>query len=462
MFEINVVLTGLIITAIALYAFSRSRDAMQPAVFMSPLFVFFYCIWPLLINRPGGLTDFFTADELGYVSYLYLFCLAAFFAGLANWPRGISRKTRLQGVGESEMFSLSLTPNIRKRLYLLGVVLGAIGIVAYWYSLTNVGGFFDAYSRAKGGGKTYSGYIGEAPLLVYPAIALIALSRQKLQIRLVDVFLVLLIASPQLLQGTFGGRRGPLFLILAMLFMSWYIAKGRRPTLKKGVIGVTLISIAVVTVWSQRQHLYIGSDHEFRVERVIDRILPDEISTGDEYLAGVATVLTAREIGNFYWGYRYFVTFVVRPIPRQIWPTKYEDMGADWLFRYGDEEREERYLHAVGFTLLSGSSTGFVADVFYEFSWLSVLVNFIIGKVFFVLWRNHRQRGGLATIFFLQAIILSIYLPTQSLTAYLHRLLFMSVFTWLLWRYWVGPVAEKNERKQKSRRALNRIVRRMS
>lgn len=428
---------------------------MHPATFVSPLFLYFYCIWPLLINRSGGLPDYFTSDELGYVAGLYLLCIAGFYLGMLNFPKGIPRRSSIRSRSDVPIFSLKLNSRIRRRIRVIGIILGLLALSAYWYSLLNVGGFLNAYSQVKGGGTVGSGYVGEAPLLAYPAIALIALSRQKLTIRLSDLFLVLIIASPHLLQGTFGGRRGPLFLILAMLFISWYIAKGIRPTLKKAILGVLIISISVVIVWSQRQHLYLGSGDEFEFSRVVEKIAPETINTGDEYLAGVATVLTADEIDNFYWGYRYFVTFFIRPIPRQLWPTKYEDVGADWLYRYGDDEREDRYLHSVGFTLLAGSSTGFVADVYYEFSWVAILVCYLLGRLLVNFWLRHRSRGGLWTILFLETLILSIYLPTQSLTAFLHRLIFMGVITYLVWNYWVEPYlsADKLRRTRRLDRA---------
>jgi len=409
------------------------------------LFLYFYCIWPLTINRPGGLPDYFTIAELEYVTLVYLISIGALYLGMTNFPEGVPRRGKLTNLRENSLLAIRLTPSVRKRLFTLGVFLGVIAVAAYWYSIQNVGGFVDAFSRPKGGGRVASGYIGEAPLLAYPAIALIALARQRLRVRLSDLLVVLILASPHLVQGVFGGRRGPLFLILTMLFVAWFIFRGTRPSLKQAVIGVAAVSIAVLLAWSQRQHLYLGSNEEFEISRVMERVNPGDIGTGDEYLAGVATVITADEIGNFYWGYRYFVTFVIRPIPRQLWPTKYEDVGADWLYRYGDEEREERYLHAVGFSLLSGSSTGYVADVYYEFSWGVVIVSFLLGRFLSMLWIKHRTRGGLWTVLFLEALILSIYLPTQSLTAFMHRMLFMGVITYLAWRYWIEPVVRHSQ-----------------
>lgn len=458
MFLLFVIATGLVTASFGFYAFSRAKDATHPATFTSPLFLYFYCVWPLMINRPGGLPDYFTIGELEHVALVYLLSIVALYLGLTNFPGGVPQRGRIRRLKENSLFAIELTPLIRKHLFTLGIFLGAIAVAAYWYSIQNAGGFVEAFNRPKGGGWAGSGYIGEAPLLAYPAIALVALARQHRRVRLSDIVLVLLLASPHLVQGVFGGRRGPLFLILVTLFIAWYIYRGTRPSLKQGIIGVLVVSTTVLLVWSQRQHLYLGSGEEFEMSRVMERVNPDDIGTGDEYLTGVATVITANELENFYWGYRYFVTFVIRPIPRQLWPTKYEDVGADWLYRYGDEDREERYLHAVGFTLLAGSSTGYAADVYYEFAWGVVIISFLLGRFLSMLWTRHRTRGGLWTVLFLEALILSIYLPTQSLTAFMHRMLFMGVITYLAWRYWIEPVVRQSQpgRGHESRPAAGR------
>ena len=439
MFEFYLACTGILVLVCALYAFSQTRDALQPAVFTAPLFIYFYSIWPFLLNRSGGLPHYFTPSQLEYVALLNFVSIGALYAGFLKLPRRFDRRIMPATVRGYNLFAFEVSPVTRRRLFHLGIFLGTIALAAYWYSIFNVGGFESAYSQAKGGGQASSGYIGEAPLLAYPAIVLIALSCQGLKLWGYHIMAALLIATPHLLQGTFGGRRGPLFLVLSILFLSWFIAKGLRPSFRKIVAGVTVISMAVLLVWSQRQYVYLGSEEKFQTGRVFEVIKPSEIDTGNEYLAGVATVLTADKIGNYYWGYRYFVTFLIRPIPKQIWPTKYEDVGADWLYRYGDEVREERYLSAVGFRLLAGSSTGYVADVYYEFAWGVVLVSFLLGRIFCLFWERHRLRGGLWTILFLELLIVSIYLPTQSLTAGMHRFIFMGGITYVVWRFWVEP-----------------------
>jgi oligosaccharide repeat unit polymerase len=328
---------------------------------------------------------------------------------------------------------------VRKRIYTLGIIFGLLSVGAYWYTLENVGGFVAAYSKAKGGGHAESGYIGEAALLSFPAIMLLAIARSGLRIRIQDIALALLFAMPHLLQGTFGGRRGPIFLILCVLFLAWYTAKGKSPTLKEAVIGVGAVGVAVLLVWSQRQHLYLGAEEaEFQSSEFADRLLGEDLNEGNTFVAGAATIITADRFENFYWGYRYFVTFVVRPIPKQLWPTKYDDMGADWLYRYGDEEREIRYWEALGFRLPDGTAPGSIADGYLELSWGVVPLFFMIGLFYGYVWRRHRADGGFWTILLVVMLILSIYLATQSVTAWGHRLFYIGLTTFLVWKYWLG------------------------
>ncbi|VFN03209.1 MAG: hypothetical protein BECKG1743D_GA0114223_107523 [Candidatus Kentron sp. G] len=211
MFEFYVILTGAVTLIGGLWAWRTTRDPFYPAVVITPLFFYFYCVWPLIIERHGELAFLFGPEQLDYVALLYLFSIAALYAGLLQFPRriGLLRRQR------DNMLHLVLAGVRPVDIYALGIFLGFIAIAAYLNSLENVGGFLAAYSRSKGGGYASSGYIGEAILLSFPAIALIAIARRVVnRLRIRDVILVLLIAAPHLIQGTIGGRRGPLFLIL--------------------------------------------------------------------------------------------------------------------------------------------------------------------------------------------------------------------------------------------------------
>src|SRR5262249_12646939 len=160
-------------------AYSKTRDALHPAILMAPPLMFVYCASPILLNSNGGLLYFFSSGELGYVALVYLLTIIALYAGLLH-AVGQSSSLRLR---DAFRIQFSLTHERRKKILQLSIVLGVVAVGAFWYMIYNVGGFVAAYSGSKGGGWADSGYIGEAPTLAYPAILLWAISRQGKKLR---------------------------------------------------------------------------------------------------------------------------------------------------------------------------------------------------------------------------------------------------------------------------------------
>lgn len=435
MFTFYTAATGVVVFFLALRAYGNTRDALHPAVIMSPLFIYMYCAWPLLLNRNGDLLQYFSPNDLQFVSLLYLFSITALYLGLVS-----GRRPSEINLGMSiDVFNIQMDETTRKQMARLAMFLGVLAVGAYLYKISNVGGFEAAYGRAKGGGHAGGiGYISEAVLFSFPAVLLYAISRKAGKISGSEIITALIMMMPHLVQGTLGGRRGPIFLALATLFLAWFIAKRQRPKMATAIIGIGICGLAVIFVWSQRQDVYLGSEGQVEIERMWEKIVPeDSVSTGNTYVAGAATVLMSDRLNFHYWGYRYFVTFAIRPIPSQIWPTKYQDMGADWLYRYGDEVRAERYRHAVGFVPLAGSAYGYVADSFVEFSWGVLLFSFLLGRVFKGAWVRHTTRGQFWSVLYVVMVILSIYLATQTFTAWGHRTLFIGGLTYVFWRYFI-------------------------
>jgi len=424
--------TAAIALVATVLAYARCRDALHPAVLIGPLMAGGYGVWPLVLNRNGDLLRFFNLQDLEKVGFLYFVAVLAFSVSMLGGSVSPHRHASAPDLGAPLQ-----DDRYRRKLFHLSLGLGSIAVAAYWYMIQNVGGFLQAYGRVKGGGWAASGYIGEALLLAFPAVALLALSRFRERIRLQDAALALLMVSPHLLQGTFGGRRGPLFLSLAVLFVAWFLARGALPSLRTGVLAVSTMMLAVVLVSSQRQEVYIGSQGSVDLSRTLEIVNPDALTVGNEYVMGVATVLTSEHHGDYYWGYRYFVTYFIRPIPKQIWPSKYEDVGATWI-DLNTHENEARYLEAVGLIPVAGASSGVVADLYAEFAWGILPAIMVLGWFYAWLWAKHRLRSGIWSVLYIELIILSIYLPVQSLSAVLHRFVFMSVFTTLAWRYWIG------------------------
>jgi len=454
MFELMCALIIVVSAGGAFWAITLLRDPLHPAVFLAPLFGYFYGVWPILLNRHGRLEAILPEGSLEFAALIFLLSIAALYAGLLH------RLPRLRSLPPPNLnpFGDRLTPAMSRRLRTLALILGSLSVAAFAIQLNNAGGLIEAYSRGKGGGHAESGYIGDAVLLSFPALLILALAvySSRRRIRLTDIATALFIASPPLIHGFLGGRRGPLFIVLATLLFSWFLARGRRPKMSTIIAGIGIICVTVLVVSSQRKLVYIGSERSLDISRVFetDGLASQDVDTTNSYVAAVASVVASDHYQDYYWGYRYFVTFLIRPIPKQIWPTKYEDMGATWLNVYGDSLDNVRFSKVVGFKLPAGASNGSIADGFGEFSWFVILMFYVLGRAFAAVYGLHRREGGFWSIIMFMMLALSIYLPTQSFSAWMHRLLFMSVFAYLFWKLSVGPIRRSPYRRAPYSRPL--------
>lgn len=427
--------TLLVVLFSTAFCWLRNHDPLHPQIMLGAMFTYMYFLRPFLLG--DALLRYISEQQLEFCLAANLVGVTLFCVGL-NWGGTLPRR---RGV------SVSLSPADRRRLYQLGIVLGFIAVAAYWFTVFNSGGFFKVYSTSKGYTRSPSGYIGEARMLAFPAIILIFLARRHLAIRGVDVALAILFASPHLLHGILGARRGPTFLVLATLLFSWFGAAGRRMKLLQLGAGVGVIVALLFVLITYRGSIYIGSDVDIESNAVLARAFPTEVRSGDDFLFGCAVIAVSEHAERHYWGGRLLTTLLVRPIPRQIWPSKYEDTGFGWMadgtmLGFTDAE----WLGAIGWKPSGGSSGGFAADLFCEFGWFMAAAAFLLGRGYGLLWRRAALVGGVWVVLFLEALILVVYIPTQSVSAVLHRFAFMACMTLLFWRMNVGGMDAGRER----------------
>jgi len=270
---------------------------------------------------------------------------------------------------------------------------------------------------------------------------LLALTLRGRKIRLGHLLLAFFFASPHLIMASLGGRRGPAFLILLTLVSSWYVARNRRPTLRAVVGIVVMAGLLMLFLVSNRRNIYLGSEKEIDTEAFRNRVAVTEASSGQEFIYSSGLILTAEYKQQFYWGLRYFSLLFVRPIPKQLWPTKYEDIGLGWMVDEpgtgGFTERE--WYEAVGFVPQLGSAGGFVADLFVEFWWYGLIGCYLIGRLYGYCWTRSTRVGQIWTLIYVELLALSVYLPAQSVGAWLFPAVILTGTTWVVWRRIVAP-----------------------
>jgi len=449
LFDLLLGVTALVLVVGIVFAYRESRDVLQPMMFLGPLFLFSTAVEPWMVREE--LARFFPrTEDVNIVLGLYLVCVVALVGGALHYElRNASRhiQGRRRPLGERE----------NRILLRVAAVLASWALVSYFYGIANVGGFEAAFSQAKGGGRSASGYISEAMNLSLVAAVMTALSRYRRGWTPRTLTLLLLGLMPNLLQGTFGGRRGPLFLALAAALLSWFIARRRAPKFWMVWPPLAVAGLAVVFIGSQRQSLHLGSNEGVTWEEFTGALTQSNVDEGNNFVYGAAFVLATRQAGEFTWGRELAVNVLVRPVPRQLWPTKYEDAGATWITSnypgLGHITRAD-WLASVGWLPLQGSSALSISDLYGEFSWGTVLVFYLIGRGFAELNRRRRMRGGMWELLYLEALILSIYLATQSFSAFYHRYLILAVPTAIAWRVFV------DRRSQPARRPRMRTYRR--
>jgi len=436
--------TAGVIVVTVVRTYQVTKDPFHPIMFLGPMLFYKFVACPWVLFASGTLEDYFAEPGcLDTVLCLNFLGVGLFSVGAAvGVPRG-----RLVSFTPG---GWNLTPWVRQRIFRLACFLGAVAVITYFSLIFSAGGVFAVYSRAKGFFSSGSGYINELQLLLYPAIVLLAISRRGQRLRLADVALALLFASPHLIHGFLGARRGPTFTVLATLALAYCIVSLRRQTLLRVLLGLGTIGLVVIFLYSQRSEIYIGSELEFDTGSFYEKLLPTEAGPGDDFVVSAGTAIMASHTGRHYWGARYLATYVIRPIPKQLWPTKYEDTGFGWMRTqlgsggFSQAEWNER----LGWAPVGGSASGFVTDMFLEFSWGALILCYLFGRFYGYLWNKAARSKGVWTLLYVEAAMLSVYVPTQSVSAVLHRFLFMAVPTVLLWKLAIAPLLPRWRRSR--------------
>jgi hypothetical protein len=159
----------------------------------------------------------------------------------------------------------------------------------------------------------------------------------------------------------------------------------------------------------------------------------DKADTGNEYIYGGGSMLSAIHRDHYFWMRRYLAQIMVRPIPSAVWPTKYEDFGVPELLH--NAGTGEGIGDALGWVGAIGSAPGIVADLWVEIWWFAIAAMALLGWSYGIIWKRAVQRGGPWASQYVIISALSIYLVMQTMEAVIFRVLLLSVPTWLSWRW---------------------------
>jgi hypothetical protein len=450
MFDLISLTIGVIIIFAAVLSYNRTRDALAPTLIFAPFLLYTYCYRPLILNHSGALLESrLDPESLLQVQVINVVTILGFLTGLGwlNWPSG-------QEINHFRVLRSLKSTNIRRSAFQLSIFFGVISFSVFWFTVFYSGGPIHVFSSRKPFliSPIASGYFNELTLLSYPALFMLGVSWQGFRLTLGRIMLALLIASPHITMGTIGGRRGPAFLITVTLAMTWLIVRQRRLNYRWIAVGLLMLGLFLIALNEFRGDLF-RLDREASVYLTVSEALMAkyESTIGDEFIAGSAVILTAKHHEQFYWGKRYFTWFVIRPIPTFLWPQKYEFFGMEGMKNRPGRAgfTSNQGFKAVGFEVAGGSAGGFVSDLFLEFAWMGIPIAFLIGRFYSWVWNRSIMRGGLWTLIYMQMLMVSIYLPTQNVEAWLYRVILLGCLTWGFWKVAVIPHLQKQQRAAK-------------
>lgn len=413
---------ALVTAALALFcALDASRDIFHPLVFLMPMMAFLYGWMPLRLLAADGLARFFDDEQLLHVQIINVLGMLA-FAGAC-----LAAGARVRRPREPRR---PLTAATCGRLRMGGALVGLVGLACWIISIVNVGGFSEAFGSSYGGGWDDSGYIRDVNLLLLVGVLLVVAAIASEGPKILNLFLVCLFGTPWLLQALLTARRGPTFAIAVIVLMGWYLNRSRRPPAVAMLAACFLLGWLVLFLVSNRSNIYLGSDFDMKgdVSDIVEK--PD---TGNEYIYGAGSVISAERRGHYFWLRRYLAQVLIRPIPSAVWPTKYEDFGVPELL--ANAGTGEGFADALGWVGAVGSAPGIVADLWVELWWFALAALAALGWCYGWVWRKAVTGDPAWASQYAILSALSIYLVMQTMEAVIFRTLLLSLPCWLVWRW---------------------------
>jgi hypothetical protein len=441
MFELLLWTTAGVVALGMLVALDRSRDLFHPLMFIGPMFGFLYAWMPSKLLAAHGLERYFSREQLLFLQTLYLLGVTAFIIACLSVGLRIGRRPRPR-----------LEQELPRRFWLRflagGALAGSLGLLCWIITIVEVGGFVAAYSNSYSGGWDDSGYVRDGSLLLLVGVLFAVTSLSLRGPRLVSLVMLGVFGLPWLSTAILMARRGPTFALVVMLLMGFFLARRRRPPVWLVAGTAALLGWLVLFLVTNRQSIHLGADLS-SVNTDVTEIV-ETSDTGNEYIYGGGSVLSAEQRDHYFWMRRYLAQVLVRPIPSAVWPNKYADFGVpELLVNAGTGEGFE---DALGWQGADGSAPGIVADLWVELCWLAVPAMACLGWLYGAVWKRAVLRGGPWATQYVILSALSIYLVMQTMEAVIFRSILLSTPCWLVWR-WARASLVLSSSRPRARRA---------
>ena len=248
MLETLVWITAIICAGGMANAYLTYRDPFHPAMVILPMFAFIYVVMPLYQLKAGDLFTYVSEDKLVWVHSIVIAGLVCLIVGL-----------HLGSAAAAAPENRALIGYRPEMLHRGAYILGSMGLTAWGWAVHNGGGITHVFGHAKGMGVSDFGFIREAAYLLIVAVLLLISPEGYAPKNKLWCAAVVCFSLPYALQGLLGAQRGPTFLIVVSLGMSWYLARFQRPSVVTMLSAALALGVLMIFLVTNRDAIYLGS-----------------------------------------------------------------------------------------------------------------------------------------------------------------------------------------------------------
>lgn len=426
MYEFLVWATAGVAFSLAFVGYWMSKDVFHPALFLGPMLAYTYWIVPLVVTSDSVVWHLLPKSEMAWVQGYYLMGVACLCGG-----------TLLAGVPRKRSEPWIPSPEVRRQLLRAGILLCAVGSISYAYMVSIGGGLDTVYARAHGSAKASSGYVREAFFLIIPGLMLILVSSSGRKLRRPDLMWLAGCAAPMAFHSVISASRGPTFMVLVTLAVGYYVVRDRRPPLVVTFTSLGTLGVLLLLLVTHREMIHFGSERlEFRgVDAVVGFV--GRPTPGNEYVFGSGVVIDSSIRGDYQWGARYVIQTVIRAIPKEIWPSQYEDSAEFFGIKGVQTWALGDLTDTLGWSATRGASMSLLADVWKQLWWFGLILLVALGWLHGYVWRRAVTSGRIWKLGLVMLLAVSIFTTQQTLQAMLFRAMWMGGTGWIVWRLMV-------------------------
>lgn len=399
-----------------LIAYVRSRDSFHPLIIACPIALFFYGYLPLELEAEGTLTWYVSPSGLVTAHTVLLVMFAAFCLG-GLLGSGNARWSPANPV-------IPLAPQAGERLFSAGLRIGSIGIGAWLLMIAAAGGFTEVYGVSYGGGELHaSGWVRETNNLYLVGLLLCLASGALARSGTHRYLVAAAFALPHVIHALLGARRGPTFVVVVLLYIGWHAFRNRRPRLLTSLAGGLALGTFLIFLVGNRDFIYFGSREKLEFD--LSRTYVFRFGTGNEYVVASGLIVTADRRQQFGWGVSFLEQILLRPIPKELLPNKYEILPKHNVGR-------EDIASAIGWAAAEGSAPTLFGQLFTEFGWAAALASLLIGWAYGWSWRRSITTPSVGwQVFYVLLVQGLLHLLAQDFWAMAVPFLLMFVPAWL-------------------------------